>query len=141
SASSSARVWRKPHCTCAGASYRRAVPLSLDELLQTAASVLSAAEAPHALIGGCARNVYAPPRATRDVDLAVECSASVYARIASELRAAGFDRVTETRTDDTAPLPDAALFSAADGGRIDLVIAHTPFEQRAIAAAMPVVFP
>jgi hypothetical protein len=34
-----------------------------------------------------------------------------------------------------------ALFSDAHGGRIDLLLAHTAFEQRAIACAVPIAFP
>jgi hypothetical protein len=67
---------------------------TLDELLVIADRTLTAAGAAHALIGGCARNVYAPPRSTRDVDLAVSASREQYARVASDLRNLGFVRVT-----------------------------------------------
>jgi hypothetical protein len=117
------------------------VAASLDELLHIAARTLSGASAAHALIGGCARNIYAPPRATRDVDVAVRASTDNYAYIARELQAQGFGRVTETRTDPQAPVPDVALFSDATGGRIDLLIAHTDFEERAITRAAAMHFP
>lgn len=111
------------------------MPVALDELLTIAEHTLSAAGAAHALIGGCARNVYAPPRSTRDVDLAVALTREQYAQIASALRGLGFIRHTETRTDDQSATPDVALFSDETGGRIDLLIAHTDFEHRAIERA------
>ena len=126
---------------CAGGRYRPNVPTGLDQLIDVATRTLSGAGAAHALIGGCARNVYAPPRATRDVDLGVVASPDAYTRIARELTAAGFSRVTETRTDPQAVVPDVALFSDATGGRIDLLLAHTEFEERAISRAVPVFLP
>jgi hypothetical protein len=42
-----------------------------EDLVAVAAAVLESCNVKFALIGGCARNVYAPPRATRDVDLSV----------------------------------------------------------------------
>ncbi len=81
------------------------MPASLDRLIQIATRTLSDAGAAYALIGGCARNVYAPPRATRDVDLGIVASPEAYGRIARDLKAAGFVRVTETRTDPQAAVP------------------------------------
>jgi hypothetical protein len=116
------------------------VAAALDELLVIADRTLTAAGAAHALIGGCARNLYAPPRSTRDVDLAVSASPEQYERVALELRRQGFVRVTETRTQPASAVPDVALFSDASGGRIDLLLAHTAFEERAIARAVLVHF-
>jgi hypothetical protein len=115
------------------------VAASLDDLLRIAARTLSGD--PYALIGGCARNLYAPPRATRDVDLAVVLSPQRYAQLGAELRSAGFDRLMETTSDPLSALPDVALFSDSTGGRIDLLIAHTEFEERAIAQARAVQLP
>ena len=114
---------------------------SLEDLLVIAEHTLTACGAAHALIGGCARNIYAPPRSTRDVDLAVSVTETQYVLIAASLRAQGFDRVTETNTDPSSAVPDVALFSDAHGGRIDLLIAHTSFEERAIMRAVSVEFP
>jgi predicted nucleotidyltransferase len=115
------------------------VPRALDELLVTASRTLNDEGVAHALIGGCARNVYAPPRSTRDVDFAVTLTRPQYERIAAALRALGFGRLTETPSDDGGP-PHVALFSDDTGGRIDLLVAHTEFERGAIARARPVVF-
>lgn len=114
---------------------------TLDELLIIANRTLTAAGTAHALIGGCARNIYAPPRSTRDVDLAVSASREQYSRISAELRGLGFVRVTETKTDPASEVPDVGLFSDASGGRIDLLLAHTAFEERAIARATSIDFP
>jgi predicted nucleotidyltransferase len=122
------------------ADYRQSVPAELNELLSVAARTLAEAGVAHALIGGCARNVYAPPRSTRDVDLAVAMSPEQYARVAESLRAQGFSHVTETRSEGEST-PDVALFSDDSAGRIDLLLAHTDFEHSAIARAREVVFP
>ncbi len=114
---------------------------NLDDLLKLAQQALTRERVAYALIGGCARNVYAPPRNTRDVDLAVALSGDEYVRLASALVAEGFTRKTETRngTEASDP-PDVAMFSDDTGGRIDLLIAHTPFERQAIARATPAFF-
>jgi hypothetical protein len=116
------------------------VPADLDELLAIAERTLAQAVVRHALIGGCARNLYAPPRGTRDVDLAVIADLPAYERIAALLRRAGFVRVTVVKADPQGDVPDVALFSDDSGGRLDLLFAHTDFEQRAIDRAMPVRF-
>lgn len=108
---------------------------ALDELLAVAERVLTQAGVPHALIGGCARNVYAAPRSTRDVDFAVVSDAEGYQRLSELLDQKGFTRRSETRAVDDAPVPDVALFSDDTGARIDLLFAHTSFEADAIARA------
>lgn len=58
--------------------------VELDELLTVATRTLAEAGVAHALIDGCARNVYAPPRSTRDVDWEVtDVLEHVRSRIAS----------------------------------------------------------
>jgi hypothetical protein len=116
------------------------VTADLDALLTIAERTLAEVEVRHALIGGCARNLYAPPRGTRDVDLAVIADRIAYDRIAALLRGAGFVRVTVVTADPHGDVPDVALFSDDSGGRIDLLFAHTDFEQGAIERATPVRF-
>jgi hypothetical protein len=117
------------------------VAASAETALTVAARALARGGVAHALIGACARNVYAPPRATRDINLSVLADAAQYARIRDELRLAGFDRVAESRAVPDAALPNAAVFSDASGTRIDLLFAHSPFERQAIARAAPTDFP
>lgn len=117
------------------------MPANAEAALGVAGRALARVGAAHALIGACARNVYAPPRATRDLDLAVVADAAQYTRLRDELRAAGFARITETRAEPGAELPNVALFSDKGAARIDLLLAHSPFERQAIARAVPTDFP
>jgi hypothetical protein len=120
------------------------VAANAEAALAVAERALVHADAAHALIGACARNMYAPPRPTRDLNFAVVADVAQYARLRDELRTAGFTRVTETRgvasTVSSAELPNAALFSDKSAARIDLLLAHSPFERQAIARAVPTDF-
>ncbi len=59
-----------------------------------------------AVIGAVARNAWAPPRATADLDLAVSAHREVLERIARRLESLGYRRVREQRADATDSLPD-----------------------------------
>jgi len=105
----------------------------LAHLLASAAAALSEAGVEFAVIGGCARNAYAPPRATRDVDVSVLADASAFARVVDALASRGFRVATEVRDDDADAVPDLALFVDGTGGRIDVLVAKTPFETVALS--------
>lgn len=113
----------------------------LDELLAIAEHTFATLGIPHALVGACARNVYASPRSTCGIDLAVDPTPTDYPRAAAELQRRGFVRVHEARTDPASELPDVALFCDDAGGRIDLLFACSDFERGAIARATPTSFP
>lgn len=125
--------------------------MSLDRLLAVVAEVFAEVPVEHAVIGGCARNAYAPERATRDVDLSVAADEGGYARLVEALARRGFAIGITVRDDPSDPIPDVTLFRDAQGGRIDLLFAKTPFERAALArrvdgvalgpARLPVVTP
>jgi len=104
----------------------------LERALEVAARVL-AAHHDCAIIGGCARNAYAPPRATKDVDLAVRLDEAAFSAVRGAFAEQGFHLVTEVRAEESSAVPDVALFRDEKGARIDLLIAKTDFELEAIA--------
>lgn len=110
--------------------------LSLDELLSLAARASLDSGAAFMIIGGCARNVYAVPRATRDVDLAVAADAAQYETLVRALSRAGFAQ--STMVNETADaIPDVLLVNDGSGGRIDLLFAKTDFEHTALSRRLP----
>jgi hypothetical protein len=104
----------------------------LDEALDVAARVFGQGVV-CAVIGGCARNAYAPARATKDVDLAVDLDGPGFAAVRDALQDVGFHLVSEVRAEETSEVPDVALFRNANGARIDLLIAKTDFEREALS--------
>ncbi|MDD9966833.1 MAG: hypothetical protein OXR73_11445 [Myxococcales bacterium] len=109
---------------------------SLDELLDLAVEVAGRCQARSMLIGGCARNAYAAPRATRDVDLAVEVSEARYGELVAEMGHHGFCESTVVNECDE-PVPDVLLLNDGDGGRVDLLFAKTDFEREALSRRVP----
>jgi hypothetical protein len=106
----------------------------LERLLGDAISLLGAAGVRWAVIGGCARNAYAEPRATRDVDFVVEVDAARFGSLEQALRDRGFERASAV-WDPGEPVPDLALYRDSLGRRIDLLFAHTDFERSALSRA------
>ncbi len=105
-------------------------------LLAEAASALAAARVSFATIGGCARNAYAEPRATKDVDFVVLASEQGYRAVTSELSQRGFSRATMVRAPDDL-IPDFESFRDPLGRRIDILFAKTEFEESALFRAEP----
>jgi len=103
-------------------------------LLREARAALLEADVPHAAIGGCARNAYAEPRATKAVDFVADASASSYGAVVAALGARGFVRATAVSQPDD-PVPDFEMFRDAAGRRIDLLFAKTDFERSALDRA------
>lgn len=104
------------------------------ELLRRVVQACERATVPYAVIGAVARNAWAPPRATTDIDLALAVDAASYAALIAAL--AGQD-VTVKRTmsaDPAAVVPDLALLEGPPGPvrRLDFLIAKTAFEHEAI---------
>lgn len=94
-----------------------------------------------AVIGAVARNAWAPPRATTDLDLAVSASASTLAAAEAALAALGYQCVRRQQADPADPLPDMLIFRAETAGlrQVDLLVAKTDFEREALRRATPVV--
>lgn len=110
-----------------------------DPLALLAAAVQACEEvgAGYALIGALARNVWAPPRATADVDLAVAVEAASYASLLAALERRGVALKRTVVADPGASVPDVVLLESATGvvRRLDLLVAKTAFEREAIATA------
>jgi predicted nucleotidyltransferase len=104
----------------------------IQKLLEDAVAIVEAAAVEWAVMGGCARNAYAEPRATRDVDLVVAVDPAHFATLEHELQARGFKRGS-TVGDASEPIPDLVLYRDANGRRLDILFAHTAFERSALA--------
>ena len=92
-----------------------------------------------AVIGAVARNAWAPPRATTDIDFAISVGAEGYGALVVALDQRGLAVKRTISSEPDAAVPDILLVEAASGivRRIDLLIAKTPFEREAIAQAVP----
>jgi hypothetical protein len=108
------------------------------ELLRKVVKVCEAVGTGYAVIGAVARNAWAPPRATADLDLAVSVTAESYEPLIAALRRGGLTVKRTIAADPAAPIPDIVLLEADSGiiRRVDLLIAKTPFEQEAIVSAV-----
>lgn len=106
--------------------------------LREAVAACVEAGAAHAVIGAVARNAWATPRATTDIDLAIVVDRGSYQRLLEALARRGF-RVKRTMSADSADLvPDLVLLELKGGvvERVDLLVAKTPFELEAVASAV-----
>jgi predicted nucleotidyltransferase len=106
------------------------VSTELPDLLRDAIAALDEAELDFAVMGGCARNAYAEPRATRDVDLVVAVDLDKHARLIEAMARRGFTAATTVASDEG--VPDLTLFRDDAGRRLDLLFAHTDFERAAL---------
>lgn len=104
----------------------------LSRLLRDAVAALEEAGLSFAVMGGCARNAYAEPRGTKDVDLVVAADATRYPRIVQALADRGFYAASTVGGGGEDAVPDLTLNRDADGRRIDLLFAHTEFERGAL---------
>jgi hypothetical protein len=113
--------------------------VKLEELL---ARLHQAAGGPgfFAVIGAVARNAWAPPRATTDIDVTVAGQESTLRAIGGLLTSLGYARVREHKTDPADALPDILIFrSRSDLPRqVDVLVAKTPFESEVLARAVPI---
>ncbi len=112
----------------------------------TLADVLSALidsadpEGSVALIGAVARNAWAPPRATTDLDVAIAASSDVIESVQRALTALGYERVRSHRADPEDALADLVVLRAAKGSlrQVDLLVAKTAFESEVLRRAVRV---
>jgi hypothetical protein len=88
----------------------------------------------YAIIGAVARNAWAPPRATTDIDVAVIAVAESYGPLLTALEKRGLVLRRTVSTEPGSTVPDIALFEGPPGPvrRADLLIAKTPFEREAV---------
>jgi hypothetical protein len=107
-------------------------------LLREAVRACEEARVAYAVIGAVARNAWAPPRATTDLDLAVAVDVGAYRALLSALAAAGLSVTRTVSAEEQETVPDVILLRAASGivRRLDLLVAKTDFEREAIAEAV-----
>jgi hypothetical protein len=91
----------------------------------------------HAIIGAVARNAWAPPRATTDLDLTIAARPDTLAAIESALGTLGYRSVRRQQAEPGDSLPDIVVFRSehAEPRQVDLLVAKTPFEEQVIARA------
>jgi hypothetical protein len=106
--------------------------VDITALLDEAIATLHGAGVTWAVMGGCARNAYAEPRATRDVDFVVEADRAGFPVLERALAKIGFERAT-TVAEPGDEVPDLVLYRDAAGRRIDILFAHTAFERSALS--------
>jgi len=108
----------------------------LDSLLDA----MDAARVPYALIGAAARNAWAPPRATTDLDFAGLVDVEGYGRVVRELARLGYAPVRSHRTQPSDPVPAVTIFRNEQTDRayrqVDLLAAATDFEREAVLQAV-----
>ena len=109
--------------------------LDLSRLLRDGIEALEEAGLAHAVMGGCARNAYAEPRATKDVDFVAEVEAQKHPKLLRALARRGFSVATSVGGHE--PVPDLTLFRDAAGRRLDVLFAHTDFERSALERSGP----
>ncbi|HZO34643.1 MAG TPA: hypothetical protein VFB17_06145 [Gaiellaceae bacterium] len=113
--------------------------MKLGELL---GRLLTAAGGPgsFAVVGAVARNAWAPPRATTDVDVTVLADERVLAAVGATLASLGYVRVREHRTDPDDPLPDVLVFRSRSAAprQVDLLVAKTSFEREVLSRAVAI---
>ena len=107
----------------------------LVDLVARTARMLDAEGFSYALIGALARNAWARPRATTDADFAVSVGADQVDRLRAALAALGL--LVRKELPDRAGGPVPELLLLVDGRdptlRLDLLVAHTPFEASVLA--------
>lgn len=101
-------------------------------LLAEAVETIERVDLEIAVMGGCARNAYGEPRATRDVDLVVEVDEARYPALLDAMAERGFRPATRVG-DGSDPVPDLVLFRDDAARRIDVLFAHTSFERSALS--------
>ncbi len=94
----------------------------------------------YALIGAAARNAWAPPRATTDLDVAALVDPPGYESVVRALAAIGYAPVRAHRTEPSDPIPAVTVFRNEEEERpyrqVDVLAAVTPFEQEAVTLAV-----
>lgn len=111
--------------------------MNADEVL---AGIVAAARGPFAIVGATARNAWAPPRATTDLDLAVAADPLTITSLEDALGGLGFRCVRRHQVDAVDSLPDILIFRSERGPlhQVDLLVAKTAFETQALARAVAV---
>lgn len=91
-----------------------------------------------AVVGAVARNAWAPPRATTDLDLAVAAETEVLEALEAALDGAGYRCVRRQQAEPDDADPDLLIFrsDAETPRQVDLLVAKTAFEKSALGRAI-----
>ncbi len=113
--------------------------MTFADILSRIAGVV-AAHGAFAVVGATARNAWAPPRATTDLDLAVVADADVLHALEAALDDLGYRCVRRQQAEPSDSLPDLLIFrsESAELRQVDLLVAKTPFEESALERAIPI---
>jgi len=110
--------------------------VTLEQLLDA----MDDARVSYALIGAAARNAWAPPRATTDLDLAAVVDAEGYDRVVGELERLGYAPVRSHRAQASDRVPAVTVFRNELTDRayrqVDVLAAATDFEREAVLQAV-----
>jgi hypothetical protein len=92
------------------------------------------------VVGAVARNAWAPPRATSDLDLAVAASSKAVSAVEAALAALGYSCARRQQVDVEDDLPDVLVFRGSDPRlrQVDLLVAKTEFEREALSRGVEV---
>lgn len=114
----------------------KSVAANVDRILDA----LDQAGVAHALIGATARNAWAPPRLTTDIDVAVVVDTEAYTRLEEALARAGYQATASHKADPADPLPAVTIFQdttqAEPRLQLDILVAGTDFEREAVQRAV-----
>lgn len=90
-----------------------------------------------AIIGAVARNAWAPPRATTDLDLTILADNALLQRLEEGFSELGYRLVRTQKTDPSDELPDIEMFRSdeAEPRQIDLLVSKTEFEREVLKRA------
>lgn len=112
--------------------------MTLPKVLAAIASRLGDRKGVLAIVGAVARNAWAPPRATTDLDLAVSATGEVLEAIRDALTSAGFRPVRRQQADAEDPFPDLLVFRSQESSpkQVDLLVAKTAFEAEVLRRAV-----
>lgn len=114
--------------------------MTATELLAALAELAKEVPGGVALIGAFARNAWAPPRATTDLDLAVAADPEVVARVEAVLAPLGFRTVRRQQVEAADDVPDIVVLRRDEGDprQVDLLVAKSAFEASALGRAVPI---
>ncbi len=112
--------------------------VGLAELLATLDDHLGVGS--YAIVGAVARNAWAPPRATTDLDVAIAAVPAVVEAGARALRELGYAPVRRHQVAPEDVVPDLIVFRSerALPRQVDFLVTKTDFERQVLGRAVPV---
>lgn len=114
--------------------------MTVTDILTAISEALEKRRGKFAVIGAVARNAWAPPRATTDIDMAVASETEVVTAIQGALQSVGYRCVRRQSADPADPIADLLVFRSREPSlrQVDLIVAKTAFEEQVLRRAVPV---